>query len=254
MARAATAAECRGKLVEPKDGAWPVLQTEVVLWPPPEFSMVLVVVRSQGEKRRVLGVAVFNFSPCGVALGFPEGLHGRLLSEVRGGDGLQQPSAVSGPSQKVSELDGREEVAPNDARLFLVDQTCPQVVEDPNVPLVTARFTLLYFSGWSAPHIHFGMCGHWSSLPGWPLARSAPPPGRGPGECSSKSKFGCWWRIAIPLPSRDCWVEFVLNDGALGGGPQSWDNPDAGGNYCVPESGTYALERGSLCALSRGSR
>ncbi|CAK0857575.1 unnamed protein product, partial [Prorocentrum cordatum] len=252
VARAAATAECGGRHVKPKGGACPALETEAVLWPPPEFSLVLVVMRSRGERGRILGVAAFNFSHCGVALGLPEGLHGRLLTEVRGGDGLQQPS-ISGPCSRGSELGGREEVAPNTARLFLVDQACAQAVEDPNVPLVPARFTLLYFSGWSAPHIHFRICGHWSSLPGWPLARSAPPPGRGPGECSSKSKFGCWWRIAIPLPCRECCVEFVLNDGAPGGGPQSWDNPVIGGNYYIPKPGTYALERGSVCPLSRGS-
>jgi len=152
---------------------------------------------------------------------------GTQLTEISGGhvkvDGSWHPRFIASRAAMQAPLDA--------ARFFLVKAPLGDHCGS------SKGFVLHYHTGWSAPHLHFGVRGKWTAAPGWPLRRASAPPSAG-----APREGGRWWTVQVPLNDGGLGgIEFVLNDGGA-----CWDHAFGGGNYKADGSGSYILEKGSL--------
>jgi alpha-amylase len=95
--------------------------------------------------------------------------------------------------------------------------------------LTGSSISLLYESGWSAPHIHYRTIGgEWTTLPGkafTPIHHDGIPAGTA-------------WTALIPGGG----IEFVCNDGV----PNGWDKAANNQNYFIHKPGKYKLAAGKI--------
>lgn len=230
-ARARAGAARGGKLAAEA----PAVHAELSAWPPPRYDLVLLLLSTSDGTP--LGVAALNFAPAAVALRLPWAFAGFDLVEVTDERRPRdlRPPAPGAPGSSVPGYDARFFLVERGSHLALCHEPCA----------ASKSFTLLYFSGWPAPRLHFGLAGHWTESPGWPLRPSGPPPGSSSlGPLGGDAPAGGWWAVQVPITETCGPVEFVPNDGK-----HSWDHAPDGSNYRVAGPGTYALERGLLRRL-----
>lgn len=96
----------------------------------------------------------------------------------------------------------------------------------------SGTISLLYESGWPAPHIHYRTIGgEWTQVPGKafvPIHQDGIP-------------AGCAWSTQIEGNG----IEFVCNDGV----PSGWDKAPHDQNYMIHKPGKYKLSKGSIQQL-----
>lgn len=248
------------------------VMVQVFCWPPPSYYLVIMLLYTRTG--HIIGMTVLNFSAgCGL-LEVPRGLEGHHWEEVCGGElhcGRWQPKLT--PSSIVHDMNS-EVVLAGDARFFVatlsmkgaycafpgdafaqwkkwasfasLSPILDKILHDSrkSEDFHTWRcFTLLYFSGWARPHLHFCHGGQWTKQPGWAMCPSAPPPGKYAGHVDPSQ--GRWWRIDIPVEEEECsMVKFVPNDGR-----GLWDHGPKHHDYLAHHAGIHILEHGFLSAL-----
>jgi len=260
----------RDGTLERKRAVYDGMTTKVVAWPPPEYSLILVVIND--AKGEPLGLVALNFTSRSSALHLPDHFHSLFMAEVHGGCSPQyhlvadwKPSIgeyIACQSSSSVTIHG------NDSRCFLFGDAnlCKSMLARSTSPLPHRMlmasqskslrfFTLLYCSGWKKPHIHFCVNRRWTEAPGWPMRASGPPPAAA--MVGAISEGTRWWIAEIPVAGNEDQIEFVVNDG-----DEAWDKPPPPKkssksasttceNYLVHAAGTYILSYGHLARMAR---